>query len=56
VDNIATAWSARITAKEKGERLNLGHERLSDAGGGSGLLCFRSETRAIAQGMDDKED
>jgi hypothetical protein len=34
VDNTATAWSARITAKAQGERFNLGHERLSDAGGG----------------------
>ena len=50
------AWSARITAKAKGKRFNLGHERLSDAGGGSELLCFRHETRDIAQGMDDKED
>jgi hypothetical protein len=42
------AWSGRITAKAKGEHLNLGHERLSDAGGSiEYVLCPPDEHRRI---------
>ena len=38
--------SAHITAKAGAARSRLGRERLSDAGGGNGLFCFRPEARA----------